>query len=584
MLGNITLVYPLEKLYNNTFQKNWDRTLDKIRFTSPGDLEEMDRLITRLERYYEISGIKKLSISLGTYPDEYSSKIKSLRNDMCETVARKFRAIEQAISNLIGDPESLNEYDRDRGRFDEALTQFRLLRAFYRRWKLDRNDYKYPGQRYDFAQSIKSLAYRLAKKRMVMMHEYSAIKKTVDYSARTKVLEEISSEVSKLFDWYKANYLNTDRKNPLWLGSNKLEDDTPWIPVDFLDNDPDVAPLERFRKVPSSEEMEDIQKLFTRFVTFYRQHELVDLAEIGTLSDFARFREYAANFSLYSDDAEERLKAGLMEQMLKLHQVMRDAKERIALKSHTERMLQNSFAMYFAPVDEIYSILKEGHISSEGSVHHRYSGKQYDNLVFTLDSDIKDGDVGFIFPATKVLDSHRFYQVSYNPLAKEGLSEANTYLHVFSHHPDKPLKIDIRLGVFIAPKNKTVTYTVDGKQVRESLEEYFRKFFTALSSSGSEWFESSRLHNWLSRHCIFYDETTRVELLNMLRNKEFVSIINNFTNRKFDNLSLAQIPGTLKPSEFYVTHRFDAMPNDKKEVMKGDTFNVTLFEWERKEE
>ena len=63
MLGNITLVYPLERLYNSTFQKSWDKTLDRIRLTSPGDLEEMDVLVRKLERYYEISGIRKLSTS-----------------------------------------------------------------------------------------------------------------------------------------------------------------------------------------------------------------------------------------------------------------------------------------------------------------------------------------------------------------------------------------------------------------------------------------------------------------------------------------------------------------------------------------
>ncbi len=69
----------------------------------------------------------------------------------------------------------------------------------------------------------------------------------------------------------------------------------------------------------------------------------------------------------------------------------------------------------------------------------------------------------------------------------------------------------------------------------------------------------------------------------MLRNKDFVSVINRFTNKKYDNLALSPIPGKLKPSNQYVTHKFFHMPAGKKEELKSDTFNVTLFEWERVE-
>jgi hypothetical protein len=186
------------------------------------------------------------------------------------------------------------------------------------------------------------------------------MKKMSDYSSKIKVLDEVSSEVSKLFDWYRSSYLNIGGSNESWTGDGGLEH--PWISVDLLDEDPDIAPLERFRRVPSRQELADIQRLFDRFVDFYRRHDLVGLDEIGALSDYAMFRDYAANFSLYSDDAEERLKAGLMDQMLTLHKVLRDAKERINLKEHTELMFGNSFAMYFAPIDEIYSILQDGFI------------------------------------------------------------------------------------------------------------------------------------------------------------------------------------------------------------------------------
>ncbi|MBW2971722.1 hypothetical protein KY359_01675 [Candidatus Woesearchaeota archaeon] len=586
MLGNITLVQPLERLYSSTFQRQWDRTVRKIMLTSPGELEELDAHLKTLERTYELSGIKKLSTALGTYPDGYASKIRSLRSGMCETIARKFRSVAQQITDLVGDPDELSDFERDRRRFDEALALFRMLRAFYKRWKLYADDYRYAGERYDFQYALKDVAYRLAKKRALLMKEYGSMKKVVDYKEKLGVLGEISDEVTKLFEWYRTNYLNVGGSSAAWTGADEFDDDTRWMPVDFLDYDPDVAPLERFRKVPTDAELADIQKMFDRFVDFYRRHELVDINEIGLLSDYARFRDYSANFSLYSEDAAERLKAGLMEHMLSLHKVMRDAKERVGLKRHTEKLFESSFAMYFGPVDEVYRILKDGFISSGHSVHHKYSrahgDRHYDSIIFSVDSDIKDGDIGFIFPLTKVIEGRRFYQVSYNPLVKEGLSESNTALHVFSNHPEKPLKIDIRQGIFVAPRDKIVRYTVGGRQVRETSEQYFRRFFATLANcGGADWFECDRLQNWLSRHCVFYDDGTRVELLNMLRNKSFVSVINKFMNKKYDNLALSQVSGTLKPSEFYVTHRFENMPEDKKEVLGSDTFNLTLFEWER---
>ena len=365
MLGNITLVYPLERLYNPRFHKQWERTVERIKRLSPGDLEEMDEQIKKLGSYYEFSGIKKISVSLGTYPDEYSSKIKRLRGDLCEIIARKFRSISRQIYDLIGDPDCVSDFDDERKKFDESLVTFRMLRAFYKRWKLDSADYRYVGEQFDFAFAIKDLAFKLAKKRMLLMKEYTSMKKVVDYRQRTKVLDEISYEVSFLFDWYRLNYLNLDSRNSSWIGSDWLDDADPWMPVNFLDSDPGLIPMERFRKIPSKTELSDVHKLFERFVGFYRQHELLGADELDFISDFALFKEYAANFSLYSEDAAERLKAGLMRQMLTLHKVVRDAKERVNLKQHTELMLQNSFAMYFAPIDEIYSILQKGFISSD---------------------------------------------------------------------------------------------------------------------------------------------------------------------------------------------------------------------------
>jgi hypothetical protein len=201
--------------------------------------------------------------------------------------------------------------------------------------------------------------------------------------------------------------------------------------------------------------------------------------------------------------------------------------------------------------------------------------------MFNVDSDIKEGDIGFIFPLTKLLHNHLFYQVSYNPLVKEGLSESNTYLHLFPKDPDEPLRIDIRNGIFIAPKDKMLNYNIRGHQFRESCEDYFVKFFMTMNNANSSWFDQARLKNWLSRHCVFYDNETRTELLNILRNKQFVSVVNHFTNKNYDNLALSQLPGRLKPSEFYVTHSFENMPKDDADKLKPDTFNLTLFEWEK---
>ena len=571
---------PIGRLYNSAFQKQWESTLAKIRLTSPGDLEELDSLIKTLERLYALSGIRKLSSSLGTYPDEYASRIRSLRSDMQETIARKFRTVEQQISRLIGDPESINDFDAERKRFDEALSLFKMLRAFYGRWKLNTEDYRYPGERYDFTYTIKNTAYSLAKKRMLLMKEHTSMKKVVDYKQKLEVLDEISTEVSKLFDWYRSSYLNQDSKNSSWIGAEHASG-APWMPVNFLDDDLGIAPLEKFRKTPSSQELDDVKKLFEHFVEFYRQHDLVGVGEIGTIADYAKFKDYSANFSLYSEDAEERLKAGLMEQMLSLHKTYRDAKERRSLKSHTEKLFESSFGMYFAPIDEIYTILKQGYITPGNLIRSKIADSRYETLVFNVDSDIKEGDIGFIFPLTKLLHNHLFYQVSYNPLVKEGLSESNTYLHLFTKDPDEQLKIDIRDGIFIAPKDKMLYYNIRGHQFRESCKDYFLKFFMTLNSTNSSWFDQARLKNWLSRHCVFYDDKTRTELLNMLRNKQFVSVINHFTNKNYDNLALSQFPGKLKPSEFFVTHKFENMPKDDVEALKSDTFNLTLFEWEK---
>ncbi|MBI5880870.1 hypothetical protein HZB90_01940, partial [archaeon] len=168
MLGNITLVYPLEQLYNTSFQRRWDRILDKLRLTAPSELEAVADQIKELERCYELSGMRKMSLALGTYPDDYASRVKSLRADLCESIARKFRSVSNQVSDMIGDPDSVSDFERERKRFGDALTLFRMLNAFYKRWRLSTPEYRYAGERFDFNFAMKELANRLARKQTLL--------------------------------------------------------------------------------------------------------------------------------------------------------------------------------------------------------------------------------------------------------------------------------------------------------------------------------------------------------------------------------------------------------------------------------
>jgi len=560
LLGNITLVQPVERLYNSTFRRKWDKTIKRIKMISPADLEEMDSEVSKLERYYEMSGMRKISVSLGTYPDDFASKIKVFRSNMSDTISSRFNSMFRKISDLIGDACSVSDFDRERKRFDEALVMFRMMRAFFRRWKLDTD--QYAGRGTDFKASIADLSYRLAKKRMLLMKEHKYMSDSVVQRQKTDSLQDISCEVSKLLSWYKGNYLNVDSKNKAWIGSGS---DDVWMAVQFIDEDTDAIPLERFRNTPSRDEVSVVSGLFDRFVKFYMENEIISGEDSGVVYDYDMFKEYAAKFSSDSDDADVRLKSGFIGQMTVLHKVLNDAKDRIASKSSADAMVSGSFATYFAPVDEIYQILKDGRISSEYSIHNRISGNKHGTLMFNISSDIQDGDIGFVFPLSKLVDGHRFY------MSKDG---SGKQMHLFSKTPEKPLKIDVRLGVFVAPKGRTVRYKMGDSIIDESSEDYFRKLFLTLAASGSSWFEADRAHNWLSRHCIFYDDASRQELLNMLHDSSFVSIMNDFTNSKYDNLALSPVAGTIKPSNYYVTH---TLADGK------SAFNVTLFEWERTE-
>ncbi|MBW2968113.1 hypothetical protein KY362_06525 [Candidatus Woesearchaeota archaeon] len=571
MLGNITLVMPLEKLYNSTFQKQWDRTLDKIRLTSPGDLEELEKHVRKLEKLYEFSGVKKLSVSLGTYPDEYSRRINMLRSGMCDSIQRKFESMAQQIRRTLADWDRLDDYDSDRHEFDDAMVQFSLLRAFYKRWRLATPQYRSTGSSYDFTRNIKEIAYMLARKRTLLMNEYASRKRGIEHRQRTDALRGVSEEVGRSLDWYKLHYLNTDWNNSSWSG---LETGGPWMKVDYLDAGNCIAPLELLRKVPSEPELQDLDRLFNKFAGFYSKHSLIDIQELGVLFNYEYLQDYAQNFSAESEDPAEQLKAGLMQQMLMLHRMVDDARKRRQFKQEKEKEYKTSFAMYFAPIDEIYGILQKGYICSEHSVHSKVNRHRHNSLLFHINADIRDGDVGFIFPLTKVLEGHIFYELSDH---RDCGDDTNNQLHVLNRNTAHPVRVDIRNGVFIAPKNRIVRYSVGGQQVSETSEDYFRRFFTALAAQGSDWFDSSRLHNWLSRHCVFYDDKSRAGLLNVLRDRRFVNIMNSFTNKNFDNLSLAPVDGQLMLSDFYVQHRFDDVPE---EMLPGSReVNLSLFEW-----
>lgn len=548
MLGNITLVYPLERLYNPTFQRNWEKTLGQVRLISPGDLEEMDSCIRKLDRYYDISGTRKMSIALGTYPDDYSNKISTLRSNLKDGISKRFRNIARVISSLTGDPGSVSDLAVERKRFDDAMVQFRLLNAFFRRWKLDTAEYRESGSGFDYTYAIKELAYNLARKRVLLLKHHVDMKKVSDYRRKLSVLDAVSEKVGSILELYKGNYLNVDGRNISWSGA-----ESDWVPVDFLSEDSGVAPLEKFRKVPSQAEVMDLNSILGKIVELNMQSGIADENTAKVFSDYVMLKEYLTGASIASDDADERLNAGVAEQMILLHKVCDDAKNRIALKGQKEDVFHTGFAMYFAPIDKVYSMLSKGVISSEGS-----------SLVFSVDADIRDGDVGFIFPLTKVIDGHRFYET------KDG--SGSELLHVLSKLGE-PVNIDIRKGIFVAPKKRCVLYHQGGSVVKEGCESYFMRFFNALASSGSEWFDSARVENWLSRHCIFYDDESRLDMLGMLKDRSFVSVINRFTNKRYDNLALAQLPGALKPSEYFATHTFE----------DGKEYNLTLFEWERKD-
>jgi len=549
LLGNVTLVYPLERLYNSAFHRNWEKTCERMKTISPGDLEEMDYEIGKLERYYNLSGIRKLSVSFGAYPDQYAVKIKSLRGSLNDSICRKFRSISSSISHLVGDPVSVVDLERDKKRFDDALVQYKLLAAFYRRWKLDTLEYRNIGDKFDYAFTMKEIAYNMARKRVLLLKEHVGNKRSVEYKQKLGFLSTVSSKVSAVVDAYHNNYLNIDGNNASWSGL-----DAPWVSVDYVEDDKMLLPLERLRKVPSSQELSDLQNIFTAFVDMLDKGGLIDEEEKEIFSDYNKLKGHSVNFSLGSDDADERLKAGVIDEMLKFHKVYGDALSRAVLRKTAEKLIETGFAMYFAPLADIYKILEKGSITADSSASR--------GVVFRIDSDIGAGDMGFIFPLSKVVDDNLFYQAA---------DEVGKYVHVLGKS-DAPVEIDIRKGIFIAPKDLMVRYNVDGNIMRERSEDYFRRFFSALAGSGSQWFDHSRLQGWLSRHCVFYDDSTRSELLGLLRDKYFVSIMNRFTNRDYDNLSLAHVPGTLKVSEYYVPHKL------------GDNeLNVTLFEWEKKD-
>ncbi len=550
MLGNITLASPLERLYGSTFQRGWDRTIQRIMRISPGDLEEMDCEIRKLERYYELSGFKKINASLGFNPDIYSQKLNVFKSNLSDGIVSRFRSMSQKIMRLVGDPESISDFERDRKKLDEALSVFRMLRAFYRRWKIDRGDYLPPGMRDGLVKSMRNLAFTIAKKHSLLMKEHKSIADDVELAKKSRALEQVESEVMPILDWYSSSYLNIDSKNRCWSGDCSGAG----LPVLFFDEDHFIAPLERLKNVPSSVEMIEIQEALGRFTGFYTEHGLVGRDALDVIGDYFALKEQLA--SVNSDKCVE---SALFEKILSLHRVNHDAKSRIESKDRFEDFLSNGFVSYFAPVDEVYRIIERGFISSEDSVFHKFSGKNYNNLVFSMGAEIKDGDVGFIFPASKVLEGSRFF-IS---------SDGSDKLHVFSGSQGLPLKIEISKGIFVAPKDRIVRYRSGNDVVRETSESYFRKFFSALPAKGS-WLGYDSLQDWLSLNCAFYDYQTMRHLNGLL---------GDVSAQKQTSLNVEHVPGSIKPTNYYVEHTFESISDEQKSKLDSDTFNLTLFEW-----
>jgi hypothetical protein len=195
------LVNPVEKLYVPAFQRSWQHIFNKIRLTSPGDLEAMDSHLKKLEYLYFLSGIKHFNGS-NTHYDDYGRKIKSMKDDLIDTISKKFKKTARQISDLIGDPESVSEPGEEKDNLVEAFALFRMLRSFHRRWKLDTKEYRRPEDIFDFDYALKELSYKLAKKRVLLINEQLSNKNSQNLSEKNSRSFESTDD---LFAIYSSN-------------------------------------------------------------------------------------------------------------------------------------------------------------------------------------------------------------------------------------------------------------------------------------------------------------------------------------------------------------------------------------------
>ena len=381
------------------------------------------------------------------------------------------------------------------------------------------------------------------------------------YTNKLEIAGNMADKADQVYKEYTKKFLNIDGKNKYWNTSGCV--------VGFVDHHTGPSVLERLKRIPSKKDIKNVDLLFSKMVHFMIKNKIVEMENIDILKDYSKFLDFCSNFSLFSNDPNERYKAHILDQMRKLYLVMRDSNSRKDFKKHTETYYSKSFVSFTAPIHDIYMIFQRGIISSQLSQQNISSNMHA--LNFTIDSEIKDGDMGFIFPLTKLLENNHFTEVANN--------ESSSKIMVFNKKGSHlPISADIRNAIFVAPKNRIVTYyDAQGNPITETCYEYFVKFFQALANSGSHWFEGAKLNNWLSRHCIFYEDGQCDEVINLLfKNKHFTDIINRFTNKKYDNLALVQSKGEIKSTSRTValSHQDPNNPN----IMN----NFSLFEWKSK--
>ncbi len=540
------------------FQKRWDHLVSKIEKLDPDALEEFENILSKLNRLYASSSAKVISKHF-RIQDEYLPKLEQLHHELALRIDKKFMQIHKETLEIIGDPDTIKDIEKEHSLLQEATDRLRLLAGFHHRWK-----HRYHTDRLG---ELRILRDRVARKHTTIMHKRSEHKKVATYKEKLNVLETLKQEADRVYDWYCSTYLNLDSNNRLWHGK-ELPKGVSWIPVEFFDT-PTIAPLEPFRKIPHEKEIKEMEKLFAKFLDFYMKHDILTTDDRERISEYESFLTYSEKFSLDSEDPEDRLKAALLAQLSTFHTVMKDAKARHEKKQKHENTFELSFAAYFAPIDEIYKILLRGHISSEDSIKTQANGLEK-GTVLDLFPHIHHGDIGFIFPVTKIASKHLFTQLR---------DKDKNELHIYNKDPEQHVKIDIRDGVFIAPKDKTVSYILNDSRVEESYEIYFHKFFYHLKNNPHEWFDPSRTEGWLRRHCMFYTDEQRKHLLQLLESKSFVSLINRFTNRQYDNLAFHHLPGTISPTEHHKFYEF----NDHENVSSISKMALTLFEWKKDE-